>query len=105
MDRICHLTIEHLTIEHLTINGDLKDLGIKVWGVDHASKSYPSPHHNPADDPVYKRAVEENNRYKGCPECASTNQRSYDLQKQLVEVLEWAASLCPHLGLTPLIPN
>ncbi|WP_210630201.1 hypothetical protein, partial [Helicobacter bizzozeronii] len=66
-------------------------------GVEHASK-YP----NPADDTIYKRAVKENDRYKeGCPTCANTNKRAYDLSNQIEEVTKSLASLCPHLGLTP----
>ncbi|WP_199767424.1 hypothetical protein, partial [Helicobacter bizzozeronii] len=69
--------------------------------VEHASKCP-----NPADDPAYKRAVKENDRYKeGCPTCANSNKRANDLHKQMEEVTESLASLCQHFGLTPPDPQ
>ncbi|WP_104706410.1 hypothetical protein [Helicobacter bizzozeronii] len=69
-------------------------------GVEHPSK-YP----NPADDTIYKRAVEENNHYKECPTCANSNKHSHNLRNQIDEVTESLASLCQHFGLTPPDPQ
>ncbi|WP_158651182.1 hypothetical protein, partial [Helicobacter bizzozeronii] len=73
--------------------------------VEHAFKSCSSPHHNPADDTIYKRAVEENNRHKECPTCAESNKHSHNLRNQIEEVTESLASLCQHFGLTPPDPQ
>ncbi|WP_104628604.1 hypothetical protein [Helicobacter bizzozeronii] len=67
--------------------------------IDHAFKSCSSPHHNPADDTIYKRAVEENNRHKECPTCAESNKHSHNLRNQIEEVTESLVSLCQYLGL------
>ncbi|WP_120955775.1 hypothetical protein [Helicobacter mehlei] len=71
-------------------------------GVDHYSKSYPPAHHNPAQESSYKATSEYDHLQR---ELASTNKYSENLQNQLKSVLEWAVSLCPHLGLTPPDPQ
>ncbi|WP_104640961.1 hypothetical protein [Helicobacter bizzozeronii] len=87
------------------MNNVFKRLGSE-WGggggVDHYSKSYPPAHHNPAQESSYKAASEYDRLQR---ELASTNKYSENLQNQLKSVLEWAASLCPHLGLTPPNPQ
>ncbi|CCB79994.1 hypothetical protein HBZC1_10080 [Helicobacter bizzozeronii CIII-1] len=99
-----NLTIEHLVIKSLTIS-DLKDWGIKVGGggVEHAPKSYSSPRHNPTQESSYKVASAECDRLHR--ELTNTNKHAQELQNQLKDVLGWAASLCPHLGLTPPDPQ